>query len=670
MRRLLPERVIRSGRLAARGAVALFVALALLGPAVAVAQDATASVRRGDDALDRGNYFEAVEAYRLALAGNPNFVDALVGLAEAFYRLEEYDQAQTTIDRALRLARRSPRVLNLSGLIAIGRGDLAAAADAFDRVIELEPNNVDAAIGRAELELAQGRSVAAAQTLERALALEPNLRKALLSLVLVYEHLGEQATAERYLELARSVHRDRPEVHVLAAEYHLRASDLDEAARAARTAQAIDAGNTAAARLRAEIALERESYLEAATIAEELIARDRSDVRAWFIRAVSRYRLGELDSALTSVRTILRVDPENESARVWAEWVALRELELDDPVRAELAAARADEGRTLERSFRYERALNAYRRALRLAPLDVNLRRTYAELFRRMNLNASYLQELTIVQANADDDEALDRTVGVFRSALAGSVARRYEVDQFTIDRSASPIALYLTPGSTFRYPQSAEAHLDFLVRTLRGVEGIDVADSGLVGGYAQAFARARRAEADFFIVVEMTMGERRTVVDGTLHVGRTGSPAASVRSVRSGPQNVTAAVDAFAAELRRTVPTQGRIVRRTGARVVIDLGRRDGVAVGAAFDVVDAGTVAVAADEPRFIFDAGAFVGTVTITAVDDLISEATVDPAGLVDRVSLGDLVLPPPPDVEEGAATDGDLFPLLYDRVRRLR
>lgn len=671
MRKLPPERGTGARRAPALRAIALFAVLALMLPAVANAQDATTLLLRGDDALDRGDYFEAVEAYRRALDRNPNFVDALVGLAEAFYRLEEYDQAQSTIDRARRLARRSPRVLNLSGLIAIGRGDLDAASAAFEQVIEIEPNNVDAAIGRAELELARGRSVAAAHALERALTLQPERRKALLSLVLIHEHLGDQEAAERYLEIARSVHRERPEVHVLAAEYHLRASDLDEAAGAARTAQAIDADNAAAARLRAEIALARESYLEAATIAEELIARDRGDILAWFIRAVASFRVGELETALTSVRTILRVDPENESARIWAEWVALRELDLDDPIRAELAAARADEGHTLERSFRYERALNAYQRALRLAPLDLTLRRTYAELFRRMGLNASYLQELTVIRDNEGSHESLDRTIDVFTSALSGSVARRWEVEQFTVNRTATPIGIYLAPDTTLRYPQSEASQLDFLVRTLQGVEGIDVADSGRVEGYAEAFARARESGVDFFLMVELTMSERRMVVDGELHVARTGSPAAAVRSVRSGPQNVAAAVDAFAAELRRVVPMRGRILRRTGSRVVIDLGRRDGVTVEDTFDIVDAGAVTVAADEPRLIFDASAFAGSMTVTAVDDLVAEARIEPAGLVDRVSLGDLVLPPPPEVEAGASTaQSDLFPLLYDRVRRLR
>lgn len=623
------------------------------------------------EALERGRYYEAVERYREALDVNPNYLDAIAGLAEAYYWLEEYDQAQAFVDRSLQLARTDSRVINLAGRIAIGRGDLAAAEDAFARVLEREPNNVEAVIGRAELSLAQGRSAEAAARLERALRLNPDQRKALLSLVLIYEQMGEDEIARDYLELARAVHRDRPEVHVLAAEYYLRSGDAEAAGRAARTAQALDPENRAATAIRARVALAEESYVEARTIAEQLIGFERADDFAWYVRALSAYRLGDTETALESVRTALRIEPDNELLRIWAEWLTTNELELEHPVRAELAAERASAAAALVRTFRYARAMQAYRRALQLTPLDLDLRREYAELYRRMGFNASYLRELEVLAENGVATTELTRTIEVYRNALASSVASRWNVDQFTLTRTRTPVGLYLTGHVSDRYPQSENAMLEFVERSLAGRDRVDVADSALVDGYARAFARARGADVDFYLAVRAAVTDRMSVVGAQLSVARTGEVATERSTVRSGPDHAAAAADAFSDEVVAALPAIGRIVGREGNRVVVDLGARDGIAREQTFDVVRPRETSVAPTEAAYVYAPESIAGRVTITAVDDLIAEGTLETMGVVDLVTAGDLVVRPPDDPEEEAeSVERDLFPLLYERVRRLR
>ena len=131
------------------------------------------------------------------------------------------------------------------------------------RAQAVEANNTEARIGLAELSLAEGQTAEAADFLESALRLSPQHRKALLSLVLVYEQLGDNEAATHYLDLALRVHRDSAEVHVLAAEYYLRRGMATEAAREARLAQGLDAGNRSATSLRAQAALLLNRYDEA-----------------------------------------------------------------------------------------------------------------------------------------------------------------------------------------------------------------------------------------------------------------------------------------------------------------------------------------------------------------------------------------------------------------------
>jgi tetratricopeptide (TPR) repeat protein len=574
------------------------------------------------------------------------------------------------------LARTNPGVIVLSGRIAIGRGDLDAAADAFARAREIEPNNVEAVIGTAELALARGQSAEARANLERALRLNPDQRKALLSLVLIYEYLGEDDVAEQYLDLARSVHRDRPEVHILAAEYYLRAGELSRAAAAARTAQALDAGNRAALTLRARIAIAESSYLEAVAIAEQLISTNRNDVFAWYARALAKYRLGELADAVTSIRTALRIEPDNELLRIWAEWLALEELELDDPVRAELASVRAEDARVLERAFRYQRALRAYRRALQLAPLDLTIRRRYAELLHDMGFDASYLQELGVLRENGLDDPDLALASEVYENALRSSVSSRWGVDQFTLTRSLVPIGLYLRDLESDSYPDAAEAVLSFVERTLQGEGRVEVVDARAVPGFSEAFAFGRASSAHFYLDVEAAITERMSGFTAGIHVSRTGSLAAQRTSVRTGPDHAAAAVDALAVDVTGALPVSASIIRRQSNRVVVDVGRRDGIAAGDVFDVVRPGDLTVAASEPRYVYREQSVLARITITAVDDLLSEGTLERVGVVDLVTVGDRAVAVSPESESGSSggssrsVDIGLFPVLYERVRRLQ
>ncbi len=289
----------------------------------------------GVEALADSDYFAAIEAFGRALQINPQDLDSGVGMAEAYYWLGEYDQAQVLVSRALELSHQDPAILTLSGRISIGLGDLEAARVSFDRAIAVEPNNVGAEIGLAELSLAEGRNLDAALSLERALRIRPEHRKALLSLVLVYEQAGDFETAERYLEIALETHGNAPETHILAAEYDVRRGDNESAAGHARTAQVLDAQNSSAARIRATVALLDGRYLETITTTEELLRKERTDARIWFLRGQALIAAARVEEAMDSFRTALRYEPDNEIVRLVAENAAMLEYPMEAPIRAE-----------------------------------------------------------------------------------------------------------------------------------------------------------------------------------------------------------------------------------------------------------------------------------------------------------------------------------------------
>ncbi|MCK4516921.1 MAG: tetratricopeptide repeat protein, partial [Spirochaetaceae bacterium] len=322
----------------------------------------------GAEALADDDYYAAIEAFGAAIQVNPQDLRSLVGMAESYYWLGEYDQAQRFASRALSLSRRDPEVLTLSGRISIGLGDLEAARDYFRSAIVIEPNSIDAEIGLAELSLAKGRNLDAVLSLERALRIRPEHRKALLSLVLVHEQSGDLETAERYLEIALETHGNAPDTHILAAEYDIRRGNNESAAAHARTAQILDAHGTSAPRIRATVALLDGRYAEAITTTEELLRRERTDASMWFLRGQALVGVGRIEEAMDSFRTALRYKPDNEIIRLVAENIAIREYPMEAPIRAEFAAYAIERADAFVDGYLYSKALSSYQRALRLTP--------------------------------------------------------------------------------------------------------------------------------------------------------------------------------------------------------------------------------------------------------------------------------------------------------------
>lgn len=647
----------------------LLIAMTLLAAASVWGQSVPQLVRNGERALSRGEYVESVESFLAAVEFNANDVSALAGLAEAYYWLSEYDQAQTYSERALELAGSDPSTITLSGRIAIGLGDLDLAASRFDSALAIEPNNIDARLGRAELLLARGQTTQALNSLDRALRINPEHQKALLSIALVHEDAGRIEEAEAAIDQALRVHRDDPVTHLVAAEFQLRRGRLERATQFVQSARSIDPENEAAVELEAELAFRLGDHERAVSLAEELIRIDRANVNAWYLRAIGLLEQDRIEDAFTSARTALVLEPTNEMVRMWTEWLALESLELDDAVREELAAFRADRARRFERAFRFGRAQNAYRRAIQLAPLDAELRLEYADLLRRVGANARYLQELQVVVENGFQNESIRRSIEIFESELSASVSSRWGVNQFTLERSRARVGVYLNDGGAPQSAAGSEASLlSFLERTLRGEESLDLVLTAVAPSLAAAYADARRNDIDYFVQVEAQSVGRLFALVGTLYVGRTGAAATSVQSIRSGPERMTDAVDAFVSRLAAQLPVWATVVDRRGDRVLLDRGLEAGLSGGQPIAIVDPDRVTLAPDTLSVSLGVDAELGEATVTAVDELVSEARIVSTGSMDVISIGDMAIPDDPDRPE--PPEPTLFPVLYERVRRLR
>ena len=111
---------------------------------------------QGNIAIDRGLFFEAIQFNQQALRINSNYAEAYGSLSEAYFYMNEYDEALIHIDEALRLDPRNLGFQNFRGRIYLALGNTSRAQEVFSGILGQNPFNQNALLGQAELLLSTG----------------------------------------------------------------------------------------------------------------------------------------------------------------------------------------------------------------------------------------------------------------------------------------------------------------------------------------------------------------------------------------------------------------------------------------------------------------------------------------------------------------------------------
>jgi Flp pilus assembly protein TadD len=101
-------------------------------------------VRLGIQRFYEGNFGLAQRYFQDAVESTPKDVTAWLGLAASYDRLGRFDLADRSYAAAVKLAGRTPSILNNEGYSYMLRGDLRKARSKFQAALRLDPNNATA----------------------------------------------------------------------------------------------------------------------------------------------------------------------------------------------------------------------------------------------------------------------------------------------------------------------------------------------------------------------------------------------------------------------------------------------------------------------------------------------------------------------------------------------
>ncbi len=463
------------------------IALASAPHRAAVAQDAAAEARVQDAQalIDRGDFRAALVTLLDAAQQAPESIDIRRLLATTALELGDAERAEKEIDRAMRLGLEPSAGWPILVQAVFRQGDM-------DRVIEKVvhmPVQTSVAV-RGELlgmrgyaEAALGSRQRAQQTLDRALSLNPQSLQALLGKALLAGHGGKLDEARDWIEKAIATHTDSADARLLLGDLELAEGNYAAAAVAFRAA--VDRRDSAyIGRARRGLALTQlgrfdEAAAELAALADAGWAAHpyTQYVRGRMYFAQQRYREaaeafdasyadapGFLANRLyLAAANILIGRPEQ--AREHAEFVATRSSWAVGPKRLRGSSVTVTRRRGIEAdASQYPVVKEALTAALEDAPGDATILRLLASIALLQGIEAeaeARLATLRELEPSAQDVEELADAVEPAPTAQAST--SEYQRDLISalgaVQQGGGDSARALTKAQDLatKYPDAAE---------------------------------------------------------------------------------------------------------------------------------------------------------------------------------------------------------------------
>ncbi len=376
---------------------AALVALFFWGRTPVFSADARSVYVDGAAAEGREDFALAVEKYKEALSLNPAYLEPMIGLAESFFQMEEYDEASRYVGMARMYDRNNPDLAVLEGRIRIGQGDVPAARVLFTGVLQEQPNNVEARLGIAEAEIAEGKPQTALGQYAQTLKLAPESTRAVLSLAMLYDESGDFDRAAAAYELALKDHSSDPQVQLAAASWYASRGNSSSAEKHALIALSLKPGLDRAKIVLGGIYLQTARYTDAIADLRDVVTTNRDNATAWYSLGLAYRKSGDHAKAMTSFASALQARPDDEAARIGQESTAVESLPMDDAQRRAMGMYHLAQGRAFEDRSYLEKALAEYRRALILDPTSADARIGYARIYKSLGFPAKYVSELQVL---------------------------------------------------------------------------------------------------------------------------------------------------------------------------------------------------------------------------------------------------------------------------------
>jgi tetratricopeptide (TPR) repeat protein len=274
----------------------------------------------------RGEYLnKAIENYRLALKSDPDAAFLAEELSDLYIQAGRIREAVQEAEESLRqnpkdltarrlLGRIYMRMIGDSQQNKIDERMLSRAIDQYQKIAELQPEDIETWLTLGRLYKVAQNSVEAEKAYKKVLALEADNEEALLGLAMVYADVGNVREAAALLKQAAGKSPSLRTFTALASAYE-QMRDYGQAAAALRKALELSPGNPEIKRQLAQDLLLNDQLDEALKLYQELAEENPKDAQSW-LRISQIYRQKrDFNRAREAAEKAKAVDPESLELR-------------------------------------------------------------------------------------------------------------------------------------------------------------------------------------------------------------------------------------------------------------------------------------------------------------------------------------------------------------------
>ncbi len=620
------------------------------------------------------NFFKAIELYRSALEIAPDYRDPIIGLSESYFALEEYEETLDWLKKAQKYDRKNLRLLNLEGRTLVAMGKLEEAYQRFSEVLSVEPHNVSANFGLAELNIVQGKTDYAASRYHDTLRYSPGNKQALLSLMLVHDARGEQRKAEEYIREALNRYSHDPQVHYYAAKHYFQFNLLEEAELQANIAVSLREDYIDALLLLSNIYLERENYRKVIPLLTEVIGKNRENREnniLWYLLGLANAETGNREQSVNSFSRAFRMRTDDEISRIFSEYVIIDRYDFDNPIREQFASYHFEKGKTYEEKNYFQKALDEYRRGLKIDPFSEKGRLLYARLLNKLGHPARYLSQLEIliedfeyrttdildeyeIQQSIQEDSVANRwSIRQFPSSLKNIESEAEEKRSIPLERFQYNCLLFFrrTNSTAMEHFGSEKILARYINDLLTHQENINVMNDPLLyEDFAAAYNQARTKNAHYFLSISFRENARSFYGEFEIYNAETGNHISTFTAYRTGNNKVVETLLSLSSKFINSLPVRGRLVDRRFDTGLINVGRSDGIETEESLFIVKNGAVQIARDSIGLEYEKDELLGKITVEKVDELIAEGAIETDSFFDLITPGDEVLRKQPQEDQ--------------------
>jgi len=621
-----------------------------------------------------GDYYTAIKKYKTILEINPSYVNSIKGLAEAYFYLGEYNEANNQIKKALTFDKNNIELMSLQAHILLALGNISEAEKIVKQINSKEPNNINAYFGFAEIALLTGKYSQAAGNYLNILSIAPANKKALLSLILILDHQGNFQEAEKYLSEALRLYTDDYFTLYIAARHYLESGDMLKAEKMIKESLNINPNYFESALLYVKLLLLNKNYDKIFPLMEPFYRKKSNNIVPYCLGIASEKK-EDHNNAIKYYIEAFKIDPDDEISRYSLENVIRKNKDFSNPLRRRYAEYHFERGEGLDEKNYMSKALESYRRGLLIDPYSVKGRIQYANIYLKNGYRAKYLSEIRTLPSKEQQKQNISDHIEIYENMTKNNVSSKWEIDQFLIDKNHYTFDMYYIESLNMLHPAGEEVITSILSNIFTHSENIKINKNTKISGYAEAFSLSRNEQnpSDYFIILRINEAKRIFSVSASIYSTYTGTLIKEYKINTTGNNRVWENLNRLSDKIINDSGKEGQIIKINFDKGIINLGKLDGIKENDMFLIVKKDKISPDRTRVGNTYSSSEIIGEFQVTVIDENLSEGIIKSRDIFNLVNHGDFVFPktkdsPIEDKKEDINAEYGLFNIILDIKKR--